>query len=303
MNGELSLQKLLVTNRERSVGTMTNSNMFADYMMFSMFVLLGLVNQVRLRFLVPALLLVLSALITTKSNGGLVSLLSGLVVWGVALAWARGIPWQKLAGTIILTIALVSTAAWLHGEFGIGDSIVRAVTAHSYVGRMGHSGAARGQIWHRLEETYAHSPLGIGPKNSSEQTVEIGERERPDSFRSKEAHNDYLAFGIERGPLGLLGLLLGTWQAIAMVVRGRRRMSARLGGPVAGSALWAACMGALVGSSIHSTVIEKLHFRHFWLFLAMVTAMCIENVPAAEPARRSAPEQPDESGALPALRG
>ena len=303
MNGELSLQKLLVTNRERSVGTMTNSNMFADYMMFSIFVLLGLVKQVRWRFFVPALLLILSALITTKSNGGLMSLMSGLLAWGLATAWAHRVSLQRLAGTIALAVAVVLTGVWLQGEFGIGDALVSQITAHSYIGRMSSSGAARGQIWHRLEETYAKSPLGIGPKNSSEQTVSIGERERPNSFRSKEAHQDYLAFAVERGPLGLVGLLLGTGQAIAMVIRGRRRLEARLGSSAAGGALWAAFTGALVGSTVHSLVIEKLHFRHFWLFLAMAAAMCLEEMPNRAPARRRAPSLPRQAETVPALRG
>jgi hypothetical protein len=36
---------------------------------------------------------------------------------------------------------------------------------------------------------------------------------------------------------------------------------------------------ALAASAVHSTVIEKLHFRHFWLFLALV---CGSSLMAAE---------------------
>jgi len=294
--GSFSVQALLLTNRERAVGTFTNPNMLADYQMFTTFVLLGFIHQVRLRFLLPALALLLSALVTSKSNGGLVSLLTGLLVWGLASAWARGLSRPRLAGVVVVGVAVVTLAVWMHGEFNIGDALVQRVTAHSYIGRMGHSGQARGQIWHRLVETYAHSPLGIGPKNSSEQRVSIGERERPDSFRSKEAHDDYLAFAIERGPLGLAGLLLGTGMAIAMVLRGRRHLDRRLGSVAAGGALWAAFLGALAASSMHSLVIEKLHFRHFWFFFALVTAMCTE-----APAAAALP--PGRSDRSPAARG
>ena len=168
---------------------------------------------------------------------------------------------------------------------------------------MGHSGEAREQIWHRLVQTYQHTPMGIGPKNSSEQTVAIGERERPNSYRSKEAHDDYLAFAIERGPLGLAGLLLGTWQVTAMVMRGRKQLDRRLGSAVAGGALWAAFLGALAASSLHSLVIEKLHFRHFWLFLAILTTMCAEAAPASAPAARAEPESRGRAGVLSAWRG
>jgi O-antigen ligase len=305
-SGGFSLQEMLISNRgerARAVGSFSNPNMFADYLMFSIFVLLGLAGQLRKRFLAPALALLVMALLTTKSNGGLVSLVAGLLVWAFATAWARGITQQRLAGMAVLGLGVVIASVWLHAELGVGDALVQRVTSQSYVGRMSHSSESREQIWHRLEETYARSPLGIGPKNSSEQTLDISERERPDSFRSKEAHNDYLAFAVERGPLGLAGLLLGTGMVIAMVLGGRRKLDRRLGSALAGGALWAAFLGALAGSSVHSLVIEKLHFRHFWLFLAVVTAMCTEAAPAIEPAPRRALEPAGRADALPALRG
>jgi O-antigen ligase len=167
---------------------------------------------------------------------------------------------------------------------------------------MGHSGQARGQIWHRLVETYKTRPLGIGVKNSSEQIVAIGERERPNSYRSKEAHDDYLAFALERGPLGLLGLLLGTVMAFAMVGRGRKHLDRRLGNAAAGGAVWAAFLGALAASSMHSFVIEKLHFRHFWLLLALITTMCTA-WPVVTAPRRPGRELPDLGDARAALPG
>jgi hypothetical protein len=35
----------------------------------------------------------------------------------------------------------------------------------------------------------------------------------------------------------------------------------------------AALAGGLVATAVHSTVIEKLHFRHFWVFLALASAI------------------------------
>jgi O-antigen ligase len=303
--GNFTVQALLLTNRERATGTFTNPNMLADYQVFSIFILLSLLKQVRLRFLIPALLFLVSSMVTAKSNGGLVSLVTGLTTWGFATAWARGVAPSRVIGVLVLTVAIISSAVWLHGEFGIGDSIVRKVTSHSFVGRMGHSGQARGQIWHRLVETYKTRPLGIGVKNSSEQIVAIGERERPNSYRSKEAHDDYLAFALERGPLGLAGLLLGTGMAFAMVGRGRKHLDRRLGSAEAGGAVWAAFLGALAASSMHSLVIEKLHFRHFWLLLALITTMCTEApaIAAPRPSSPRAQDRPDLTRARPALQG
>jgi hypothetical protein len=60
----------------------------------------------------------------------------------------------------------------------------------------------------------------------------------------------------------------------------------------------ASLLGALVGSTVHSTVIEKLHFRHFWMLLAMVYAMAGE-----DPARgRVGAAAPEGRGLRPASR-
>jgi hypothetical protein len=72
------------------------------------------------------------------------------------------------------------------------------------------------------------------------------------------------------------------------------------------AALWAAFLGALVATSIHSLVIEKLHFRHFWLCLAILTAMTAKEAAAGRaadaPAPRHAPDPASEVGIAPILQ-
>ena len=292
----LSLHTVLVDRRLfRAVGTFTNPNMLADYMIKSIFVLLGLVMEVRWWLLAPAFALMCLGIITTKSNGGLMSLLAGIAIWAVAWAWVRGIRRDRLAGVIALGLGVMIAGVWAHAEFGLGDQVVRQVVAHSYMGSMGNSNDQRQQIWHRLGDMMSKNPLGIGPKQSSQQELQIGERERPESFGSKEAHDDYLAFLVERGPLGLLGLLIGMVMVARMVLGGRKVIARRLGSPAAGAAMWAACVGGLAASSIHSLVIEKLHFRHFWFFLAMITTLC------APAAKEPAPSPGDARWAKPRL--
>jgi hypothetical protein len=57
-------------------------------------------------------------------------------------------------------------------------------------------------------------------------------------------------------------------------------------------ALVAALAGALACSAVHSLTIERLHFRHFWLLLAIVCALA-ETTRAARvrPAADASPEQ------------
>jgi hypothetical protein len=139
---------------------------------------------------------------------------------------------------------------------------------------MSHSGEERGHIWQRLEESYRQYPLGIGPANSTTQPLDVSQQERAGVFVSKEPHSDYIGYAIERGPIAFFALLVLTWQAIAWVLRGRRALEMRTGDRAAAGILLAALLGGLVASSVHSIVIEKLHFRHFWVFLAMAVALC-----------------------------
>ena len=92
-----------------------------------------------------------------------------------------------------------------------------------------------------------------------------------------------------------------------MVLGSRRRLNGLVGNTRAGGALWAAFLGALVATSIHSLVIEKLHFRHFWLFLAILTAMTsyegTVKRTAFAPASRRAPDPADEASLAPEPQG
>jgi O-antigen ligase len=116
----------------------------------------------------------------------------------------------------------------------------------------------------------------------------IGHRERSgaeeSSFQGKEAHSDYLAYAVERGPIGFAGLIAFIIAAFSRVLRGRRRIAARVSGPSA-TTLWAACLGALAAMCVHSLVIEALHFRHVWFALAIICALTTRPDPL--PARPS----------------
>jgi hypothetical protein len=282
-----SVGSLLGSHGLRSRSTMYNPNMLADYLMMSVFVVMSLAADLKRVLFVPALGIIGLALLATKSNGGMIAFLAGLVVWGVFMA-ATGPTNRRgsyLAGAVLL-VSLVGVGVWIGSEYGLGGRVVAALSEHTFAGRMEHSTASRAHIWDQLQVAYAHSPLGIGPGNSSSLTMGIADRERPDSYRSKEAHSDYLAYAIERGPLGLIGLLafmIGLCGQVGVYWRGARR--ARGGGTSRRARLWAAAMLAVIASSaVHSLVIEKFHFRHYWVFFALVCASAIVST-----ARASAP--------------
>ncbi len=257
----------------RAAATFYNPNMFADYLMLSLFVVLSLEGQVRLRYRAPSLALLALALLATKSNGGLISAAAGIAVWAVMRARATGQSPVRLAGAVSLALAVVLVAGWVHAEWNAGAGLLQQVQEQSFFGRMSHSSESRRRIWQNLERDVARAPLGIGPGNAPLQTLAIGDRERPDSFQSKEAHNDYLGYAVERGPLAFAGLLLAIAQAFARVAGARLRLEARVGGVLAAGVVRASLLGALIGTTLHSTVIEKLHFRHFWAVLAVACAL------------------------------
>jgi O-antigen ligase len=89
----------------------------------------------------------------------------------------------------------------------------------------------------------------------------------------KEAHDDYLAALLERGVIGLAGLLLllGT-----VAFRGLGTTGSRLRpGFEAIIARPNALLGAVLGTFVASTVYELLHLRHLWALFGIVAALAI----------------------------
>jgi hypothetical protein len=224
--------------------------------------------------------LLVVALLVTKSNGSLIALVIGLAASGIVWAMrGEGARLRRLGGLALLA-AVVVLGSFAAIEWGaLGDA--RRIGEAGMLGRMEKSSTSRQAIWSQLAGRLVRNPLGIGPGNSVHQSVAIGYRVRPSaSFQSKEAHSDYIAYAVERGPLGLVGHLLWVAAGLALVLGGR--------GP-APRLEWlrAAFAGGLVATAVHSAVIEKLHFRHYWLFLALACATMA--------ASRFRPEHPAEA--------
>jgi O-antigen ligase len=251
--------------------TFYNPNMFADYLVSGVFVLLSLERRLSRTAFAGSLLLLALGLLLTKSNGGLVALAVGLAAWGVARTAATGVRPARVVGGVSFALGVLLALAWSQQTWRWADPVLGRLAHDTFAGRAARSSEGRERIWAQLEESVQRYPLGLGPANSAEQSVEIGERERPGSLRSKEAHSDYVAAWVERGLLGFVGVVLGVVESLRRVRDGWRGAA---GTRVTGRIVLAAMLGGLVASAVHSAVIEKLHFRHFWLFLALATAAC-----------------------------
>jgi O-antigen ligase len=269
--GHQSLASLVGPKGLRATGTFYDPNMFADYLVLSFFLVLSLGEEAGRALRWGSGLLLITAVLASKSNGAITSLAVGLAVWMVARAWTLRLSPAALLGRSLIVGSLALAGVWLVQGYGVGKAQVERLSSESVLGRAGHSSEGRFHIWTALLRRYADHPLGIGPGNSRQLELTIEERERPNSFLSKEAHNDYLGYLVERGPLALLALLALKLQAFGKVRswwRGRLQQGLDSGG-----ALAAAAMGALAASVTHSFTLETLHFRHVWLFLALICAL------------------------------
>ena len=87
-----------------------------------------------------------------------------------------------------------------------------------------------------------------------------------------EPRNDFTALASTRGALPVAGLLVAIVQAFAIVVLSMRRQGGKRRSRTVSATLRAALLGGLVATTLHSTMIEKLRFRHDWAFVALVWA-------------------------------
>jgi O-antigen ligase len=257
----------------RVAGAAKNPNLAASYLMTSFFVLLASAWPRRWPIRLVAAGWLLLALYLTGSNGALLGLAAGVVVVAGALCvrWGRT-PVQRLgmAGAVLLAGGLVLGAVTMTAISRPGVTDVRALAQRERggvfddsLGRLDRSVNSRLAIW--SDAWGAAGPrlvVGVGPAAASEIPLAVGTLRRG-------LHNDYLAFLIERGVLGLLGLLTLTAVLLAW--------SSRLlvGDPPDGRAGWlrpAWLGGAVAANLVLATNHESFHFRHVWVLLGLVWA-------------------------------
>lgn len=289
--GHQTLLDIVKPKGKRAYGTFYDPNMFAGYLVMSLFFVLSMGRRIPRLMRWGSTLLMAVCIVATKSNGGMLSLLIGLVAWAVMRAWTRRVPATAVVASGLIVAGLGLGALWLNAGFGVGSAQLGALGEESFLARAGHSSEGRFTIWRNLQNVYSKTPLGIGPGNSTYLTLSAEDRLRPNSFQSKEAHNDYLAYAIERGPLGLLGLLALMGSAFAKLVAAARREDEKTTPEVNGP-LVAALTGALLASAVHALTIEVLHFRHFWMLMAIVCAI------DAQAAARAGREHPTPAPGL-----
>ena len=213
-------------------------------------------------------LLLVGALALTESNGGALAL--GVAIFFLLLVRSYRI--RGWVGALATAVVIGSAVAVLFTALPL--SSIRAWALNSgqpllvnSIGRSAQSSTERQVLIWEMGQLFQHSDslLGIGP--ASIKPV-LATQLFP---YSNEAHDDFLAALIERGPIGLLGLLLLVGLVAARagpILRGAvpARYAAVVPAP-------AGLVAALLALAVNSFYEEILHFRFLWALFGIVAIL------------------------------
>ena len=253
----------------RTALTFGDPNVSANYYVISMMIVCAIGRPRHRAWRFGAYALFVSAVLSTGSNSGVVSLVVATSVATVLGVHRRsGMPAAIGAAALLLTGgALIATNISLKSiqqkAYGSRFAFIR-----DGIGRSGLSVDQRSMLLHEsiglLEN---EGPLGEGPVSTK---VRLQAEMAP---FVKEAHNDYLAALTERGAIGAAGLLL---LIIGLVIRGtavaKTGLNTGFGAIVRRPN---AVLGALAGTMVTQSVYELLHVRHVWTLFAIIAVFFV----------------------------
>jgi O-antigen ligase len=241
-------------------------NMAGNFFMVAIFIVVAAGYPARRWARVGAIALLLLAVVMTGSNAALLSLVGGAVVGLFLHIRARsGI---VTATAVVALVVGTLSVSWVT----VGEPLVVAAQESDNslvrysVGRGARSAEGRVDLFASQYDLYERGNLlGIGPAATREtlDTAAAGQ--------VKEAHNDYLATLVERGPLGLLALVALVGVIGFRVVRVTRRpLPLRLDAAIP---VPAALAGLCATFAFTAVTHEILHYRWFWTALGILAAV------------------------------
>ncbi|HEX8135028.1 MAG TPA: O-antigen ligase family protein [Actinomycetes bacterium] len=262
---------------KRAAGpTGNNPNLAASYLVTSFFVLLASPWPRRRTGRTLAAGWLLLGLFATGSLGGLLGLAAGGALL-VAGAYLRGGHTagevRALVGAALLAGALAVTGLLLVAgvpRFGLAEVATVSEQAKGgalggSVGRADKSLTGRLGLWTQaVARTGPQVLTGIGPGQAkTELQISNGSVNRQGELAIHSLHNDYLAFLVERGVLGLAGLL---WLYAALARRAGRLSLAGWRWEV-----WLPALGAgFVATAADAFFHEAFHYRHVVVLFALL---------------------------------
>ena len=216
---------------------------------------------------------VLVLLLATLYTGSL-GALSGLL-FGVALAMVlavrsrRGtVPAIALAFAMVLAVSSVTLLVERNNLVSAANTSPNALIRNS-IGRGDQSSSERETLSRETFQLWRSTDvLGIGPA-ATKDTLYAQQATYP-----KEAHNDWVAALVERGVLGLLGIVLLLGEIVLRVLRtsAPERLVLGLRGVLPSPAYLTGGLGCVL---LFSLTHEVLHDRTVWTLLGLVAAVSL----------------------------
>jgi hypothetical protein len=212
--------------------------------------------------------LILISIIATGSLAATAGFLVGLTVAVIAIPIANGNlrPLIRIFAQLALAMALLGGLFY----FTIAQNPdLSARLAAIFYGRATGSAEGRFSIWQRGIDLLGADKLvwGIGP--DSYQYVDL---------LQAPLHNDLLAFLVERGIIGTLGLVLLAALAVSQAIR---LVSISKQQAVVGVSA-VICLAALAGAGVHGQFHQVFHHRSVWLLLAVQEAVLVKMMTFAQ---------------------
>jgi len=263
-----ALEGLQAASGNRVLFTFGDPNYASAYWDVTIFVVYA-TRVPRARWMrITGYVLLVGALALTESNGGVLALGVAVVFLVLVRAyrrrgWVGLLAVALLVGSAVVTfftaLPLSSIRAW---AVGTGQPLLV-----NSIGRSAQSSAERGLLISEMKQLFQTGDgwVGLGP--ASIKPV-LAARLYP---YSNEAHNDFLAALVERGPIGLLGVVLLVGLAAARagpIMRAAvpSRYALVVPAPVG-------LVAALLALGVNSFYEEILHFRFLWALLGIVAIL------------------------------
>lgn len=266
----------LVDPYGRSEGTFRDPNMAGNYLVLSLFVLWAAPRPrsvlLKLALTVPFLF----GIYYTQSITALVTLAGGVLVAATVAFVSRreavvAAAMAVIAAGVVAVVVLPTTFLTRSSE--ITSTLGENELFDESLGRSNSSLTTRAERWEQAFQLFGSSIiLGVGPSSTDESLAERG------ATQTGEIHNDYMAGLLERGLLGAVGNLFLFVVAAGWALKAGLDKRWAAGG-------WrpAALAGGMVVILMAAISLETLHFRHVWLFFALVVALGMSGARATAP--------------------
>jgi O-antigen ligase len=252
LQGGLMISDILMGSARRALGTFLNPNMGASYLGISFFLIFQPYSKKRNFLTLFFGIFILGGMLATKSLAGLVAFLFGALAV-IYIYWYQAKAFNKIKLiSVLLIIAVVGII--IFPEF---------TKIPNYLGRVPKSTYGKSNLWKAGIDIFIKNPLGhgIGPAGFKE----VGPKVKGPKFKRRGLHSDWLAFLVERGVFGFLGLVLLFGALTMMLWRTLKSENSER------EYLWIIGLsGMFIFTLSFSFAHETLHFRHVWCSFVLI---------------------------------